>query len=574
MTKIEDHAPAKDDAPAFSEEAIALEFATRHADTLRYVAKWGKWFVWDGACWREDVKRRVFTLARKLCREVARTANKPSIGKAIANAKTRAAVVTLAGEDSRLVVTIDQWDKDPWVINTPGGVVDLRTGKLREHRADDYMTKITAASPGGDCPRWKQFLKQITNGDEDLQRYLQCMAGYFLTGNTREQELYFFWGTGNNGKSVWVLVISGILNDYHVQSSIETFTASKFDRHPTELAKLCGARLVTASETEEDRRWSEARIKDLTGQDMISARWMRQDFFSFYPQFKLLFLGNHMPTLRVVNKAISRRFNRIPFNFTISDDQVNKNLAAELKAQEGPGILAWAIEGCLKWQEEGMNPPKVVTDATEAYLESQDVIGEWLEDCFERDAYGWVSSTDFFNSWQPWAEARQEWVGSVKRLSMKLEDRGLIKCRNKEQTQNGFAGWRLKNREKEEPKKVLWMFIEKDTPASNRHDGAVLAGLVAEVSNQTERDGASRWPVRDYHAEMVGGKERIEQSREPARRRPARRTRSAVLRKPIGDGLARYSKENLLRPSRARALGDMARRPNLIRLLPVAGRRC
>jgi phage/plasmid-associated DNA primase len=214
----------------------------------------------------------------------------------------------------------------------------------------------------------------------------------------------------------------------------------------------------------------------------VSARWMRQDFFSFYPQFKLLFSGNHMPTLRVVNKAITRRFNRIPFNFTIPDDQVNKNLAAELKAQEGPGILAWAIEGCLKWQEEGMNPPKVVTDATEAYLESQDVIGEWLEDCFEPDAYGWVSSTDFFNSWQPWAEARQEWVGSVKRLSMKLEDRGLIKRRNKEQTQNGFAGWRLKklSQQKEEPKKVLWMFIERDTPASNGHDGAILVALKHE----------------------------------------------------------------------------------------------
>jgi putative DNA primase/helicase len=376
------------------------------------------------------------------------------------------------------VATIDQWDKDPWVINTPGGVVDLRTGKLREHRIDDYMTKIAAASPGGDCPRWKEFLKQITDGNEDLQRYLQRIAGYSLTGNTREQELYFFWGTGNNGKSVWVLVISGILNDYHVTAPIETFTASKFDRHPTELAKLHSARLVTAAETEEGRRWNEARIKELTGGDKVSGRFMRQDFFDFIPQFKLLFLGNHMPTLRIVNKAITRRFNRIPFNVTIADDQVNKNLAAEFKAQEGPGILAWAIEGCLEWQRIGMCPPKVVTDATEAYLESQDVLGEWMGECWEKNAFGFISATEAFASWQPWAEARQEWVGSVKTLSARLEDRGLRKGRNKEQTKQGFLGWRLKE-PPAKPTKVLLMHIENETFGGNgaNHEGAVLVSL-------------------------------------------------------------------------------------------------
>ena len=305
---IEDTAPVDDTAPEFSEQAIAQEFADRHFDELRYVAQWSKWFIWDGTCWREDRKRCVYTHANKLCREIARSANKPGVAKTIASAKTRAAVVALAGEDTRLVAGVDQWDTDPWLLNTPGGVVDLRNGKLRPHNNTDYMTKMTAASPGGECPRWKKFIQEITNSDEELQRYLQRIAGYALTGITREQELFFFYGSGNNGKGVWVLVISGILNDYHVGSTIETFSASEYDRHPTELAKLQGARLVTASETEEGRRWAEARIKELTGGDIISARFMRQDFFSFYPQFKLLFTGNHMPTLRVVNKAIVRRF--------------------------------------------------------------------------------------------------------------------------------------------------------------------------------------------------------------------------------------------------------------------------
>ena len=429
-------------APAFSEEAIAILFATTHADKLRYVSKWGTWLIWDGTCWRFDEKRRVFTLARELCRRIALSANKPKEAKLIASAKTRAAVVGLAGEDRRLAATVDQWDQDPWLLNTPGGVVDLQTGEMRPHDPADYMTKQCAVLPGGKCPRWKKFLSEITGGDSELQKYLQRVAGYCLTGSTREQQLFFFYGSGENGKGTWVRAMSGVLRDYHRSAPIETFTTSHNDRHPTDLAGLMGARLVTASETEDGRRWSEARIKELTGGDQISARFMRQDFFDFTPAFKLLFSGNHMPALRTVNRAITRRFNRVPFTVTIA--KVNKNLDAELKA-EWPGILAWAIEGCLQWQKTGLEPPTAVTDATASYLESQDILGEWLDETCVRDANAWVGSIDLFNSWQPWAEEREEWVGSVKTLSAKLEDRGEFRAgRNKEKTKRGFYGLRLR----------------------------------------------------------------------------------------------------------------------------------
>jgi putative DNA primase/helicase len=432
-------------APAHSEEAIALEFARRHADRLRYVAKWNQWLTWDGTCWRRDETRKVFTMARELCREFARTVNKPSESKRIASAKTRAAVVSLAAEDRRLTATTEQWDADPWLLNTPGGIVDLRTGKMREHRTTDYMTKQTAVSPEGKCPTWIKFMNEVTDGDKELQSYLQRVSGYCLTGVTREQELFFFYGSGGNGKGVWVLAISGVLHDYHRAASIETFTVTQSDRHPTDLAGLMGARLVTAAETEDARRWSEARIKELTGGDKISARFMRQDFFDYTPQFKLLFSGNHMPTLRTVNKAITRRFNRIPFAVTIAN--VNKNLSEEMKA-EWPGILTWAIEGCVRWQQIGLCPPAIVTEATKSYLESQDILGEWLNECCVRDANAWTSSTDLFDSWKDWAEQRDEWVGSVKTLSAKLEDRGeFAKRRNPEKTKHGFAGLRLKEAE-------------------------------------------------------------------------------------------------------------------------------
>jgi putative DNA primase/helicase len=423
---------------------LALEFAERHADKLRYVAKWNQWFLWDGTCWHMDETRRVFTLARELCREVAAGINKAGERKRIASAKTRAAVVSLAGEDLRLSATIDQWDTDPWLLNTPGGVVDLRTGKLREHRADDYMTKQVAVSPGGKCPRWRKFMTEITGGDAKLQDYLKRMAGYCLTGDTSEQELFFFYGSGNNGKGVWVQTFSGGMRDYHEPSSIETFTVAHTERHPTELAALRGARLVTAAETEEGRRWAEARIKEMTGGDAITARFMRQDFFSYIPQFKLLFSGNHMPTLRSVNKAITRRFNRIPFGVTIPDDEVDPHLADKLKA-EWPGILAWAIEGCLEWQRIGLSPPEAVTAATDSYLESEDILGEWLGECCELDANAWTSTTDLFDSWKQWATVRDEWIGSVKTFSQRLEDRGkFTRRKSKDQTQRGFAGLQLK----------------------------------------------------------------------------------------------------------------------------------
>jgi putative DNA primase/helicase len=430
-----------DDAPGFSEEWLALLFAKVHANELRHVAKFGQWFLWNGSRWSMDETRKTFSLARDLCRQSALKLDLPGTRRSIASARTRAAVVSLAGEDRRLVATSDQWDSDPWLLNTPGGVVDLHTGKLRPHKLEDYMTKQTAVSPGGDCPLWKKFLKEITAGDGELQRYLQRIAGYALTGDTSEQELFFCYGEGNNGKGVFVGAIAGILADYHVSTSIETFTVSNSDRHPTELARLWGARLVTSSETEENRRWAEARIKELTGGDRITARFMRQDFFEFTPQFKLLFSGNHMPTLRSVNKAITRRFNRIPFSVTISDDRVDTHLADKLRC-EWPGILQWMVDGCLEWQRIGLAPPAAVTMATETYLEGEDIIGTWLGECCQLDANGWESSTGLYKSWQPWAEERQEWVGSVRTLSAKLEDRGFVK--HNTNVGKGFRGLRLK----------------------------------------------------------------------------------------------------------------------------------
>ncbi len=314
-------------------------------------------------------------------------------------------------------------------LNTPDGVVDLRTGKIRPHRASDYFTKLAAVGPGNaDCPRWKAHLRRILNDDPDLISYLQRVLGYALTGSTREHALFFGYGTGANGKGVTVNTAAGILGDYAQTAAVETFTASHTDRHTTELAALRGARLVTVAETEEGRRWAESRIKTLTGGDTIRARFMRQDDFEFQPQFKLLISGNHKPGLRSVDEAIRRRFHLIPFVVTIPPDERDPDLAEKLKP-EWPAILAWMVAGCLAWQRDRLNPPAAVRDATSAYLDAQDALAAWLEECCEQEPFAFETRAALFNSWSAWATAAGEHVGTRARFLDALEARGFEPAR-------------------------------------------------------------------------------------------------------------------------------------------------
>jgi putative DNA primase/helicase len=279
--------PAEDVLPpGFTEDSLALDFASAHANELRYVAAWGKWLAWTGTHWEIENTLDVFDKARKICRAAAARCNKPSISGALAKAKTVAAVEMLSRSDRRIAATTGQWDVDQWILNTPSGIVDLKTGQLRPHRQDDYATKITAVAPGATCPQFLEFLATITNCSADLIDYIQRAFGYALTGDTREHALFFFHGTGANGKSVLVSTFSGILGSYHKTAPIETFVASNIASHPTDLAGLMGARLVTAVETEEGRRWAESKIKSLTGGDQISARFimrrLRPDADTFF----------------------------------------------------------------------------------------------------------------------------------------------------------------------------------------------------------------------------------------------------------------------------------------------------
>ena len=214
----------------------------------------------------------------------------------------------------------DQWDMDTWLANTPAGVVNLRTGKLRPHSPEDYLSEITAVGPDASCPTplWSAFLARVTGGDAELE-CVHCARSRLCHDrrDTRARNVFRLRHRSLTEESVLTSTVAGILGDYHVSAPVETFVASNQERHPTDLAGLRGARLVTAVETEEGRRWAEAKIKTLTGGDRVRARFMRQDFFEFVPQFKLWIAGNHKPHLRSVDEAIRRRFHLLPFMVTI-----------------------------------------------------------------------------------------------------------------------------------------------------------------------------------------------------------------------------------------------------------------
>jgi putative DNA primase/helicase len=480
-------------APAFSEEHLALEFAARHHDEFRYVAKGIGWMRWEETRWREDDKLAAFDRARALGREFARRAGKRR-AHAIASAKTRAAVVSLVQSDERIAATADQWDSDPWLLNTPGGTIDLKTGRLRPHERADYITKITAVAPDPNCPAplWMAFLERVTAGDKDLQAYLQRVAGYMLTGLTIEHALFFLYGTGANGKSVFIKTITSVAADYHRPVPMEALMWSRNERHPTDIAGLRGARIGSAIETGRGRNWDEPKIMLLTGGDKISARLMRQDFFDFTPQFKLIIAGNHKPGLRSVNEAIRRRLHLVPFTVTIPKEERDPQLGEKLKS-EWPGVLAWMIEGCLEWQRLGLAPPKIVTEATDEYLEAQDMLAQWLNDHCEVDKKARESSSRLYGSWQVWCELQGEKPGHQRAFNDELEQKGFK--RSKEERGYVFRGWLSVELDRLQGERLC------DRPVSLHtvlHMTQELRTLLAELGLNDETRSGQQPVLRDY----------------------------------------------------------------------------
>lgn len=413
-----------------SEDSVALAFADLYRGKLLFDHDAGAWFQWDGSRWKQERTRLAFEWVRQLARELSDT-EKNTMRARIRKVSFASGVEKFAQADRAFAVTSEEWDTDPFLLITPGGTVDLHTDTMRKADPADRISKLTAVAPAEttDCPRWLAFLDESTGSDAAMIRFLQQWCGYSLTGDTREHAFLFCHGPGKNGKTTFIRTVTGILSDYATTAAMSTFTTSKWEPHPTDLAALRGARMVTASETEEDRHWAEVRIKQLTGGDTIAARFMRQDFFNYRPTCKLLIIGNHAPNLHNVDEAMRRRINIVPFVRTPANP--DKELFEKLRA-EWPAILRWMIVGCVNWQENELTPASSIIAATAEYFENQDLFGQWLDekcDAEPGNEFKTATSAQLFKSWSEFTQAAGEEPGTRKGFGMLLERRGFTRDR-------------------------------------------------------------------------------------------------------------------------------------------------
>lgn len=418
------------DGATVTEDSATIRFVELYADRLRFCHDHKAWFEWTGAAWRQNRTGLAFRWARELARELAQPFDDdPKVQAVLGKTAFAAGVEKFARTDAAFAVTQEHWDADLWLLGTPGGTVDLRTGELREPDPADGITKLTAVTPAEtpDCPIWLAFLDEATKGDPQMIRLLRQLAGYALVGDAREEILPFAFGGGGNGKGVTINTLARIMGDYAVTASMDTFMASTGDKHSTDLAMLRGARLVTASETEEGRAWAESRIKQMTGRDPITARFMRCDNFTYQPQFLLLIMGNNKPNLNNVDDAMRRRFIMLPFE---NKPAVADTTLPDKLRDEWPAILRWAIEGCLDWQMNGLVRSDRDKAATAEYFADQDAFGQWLDedcDCEPGNDYKTGGSGDLFRSWQAFARRVGEEAGSQKEFSGRMTKRGFEK---------------------------------------------------------------------------------------------------------------------------------------------------
>lgn len=406
-----------------TEESLAREFVAMHGNGWRFDHTLRAWYRWDGQRWARDECRLIVNEIAEHLRIAGAATKSPGI----ASTKTAKGVETFAASNPMVATTTLRWDADPWLLGTKSGTVDLRTGELQRATPDQLITKIAAVAPGvGEPVLWLRFLTEAVGGDVDMVAFLRRWCGYCLTGSIREHAFAFVHGPGGNGKSVFLNTLTGIMGDYAVTAPMETFADSRNDRHPTDLAMLKGARLVSASETERGRGWAEAKVKSMTGGDKIAARFMHGNFFEYQPVFKLLIVGNHAPSLRNVDEAMRRRLNIMPF--IVKPTSPDRDLEMKLR-REWPQILAWAIAGCVEWQNSGLARPAAVADATEIYFTDQDVFGQWLADRCECETSAWELPDQLYKSWCEYAREAGEHPGTNKDFKSALELRGMLRAK-------------------------------------------------------------------------------------------------------------------------------------------------
>jgi len=405
--------------PAIAEEHMtdlgnARRFITQHEEKVRSIMSSRRpWYVWDDQRWTPDTTGEVDRMAKQTVRRLYSEAGemeddekRDAMLKHAAKSESAGhvrAMMELAATEQELSTTTAQLDANLWLLNVLNGTIDLRTGVLRQHRREDLITKLASVEydPKARAPRWKKFMLEIMNGDEELVAFLQRAVGYALTGDTREQCLFFCYGQGSNGKSTFLETIRSLFGEYAKQSDFSTFLASRNEGPRNDLARMHGARLVTASEADSERGFDGRIIKLLTGDDTIVARKLYEEYAEFKPQHKLFLAANHKPIVKEQTEGFWRRIRLIPFTVVFSKDKRDKRLGKKL-LEELPGILNWAIEGCRLWRKEGLHEPEAVKRATYSYRDENDILGEFLVHSCRINPESWTSTPALYRAFSDW----------------------------------------------------------------------------------------------------------------------------------------------------------------------------
>lgn len=407
--------------------------AVRHGRDLRFCHAWGKWLIWDSQRFRQDdtgeIDRRAKETAQHIYQEAADcpdTARQTELAKHALRSQSHARVqsmIALAKSEPDIPSRPGDWDKQPRLLTCKNGTIDLRTGHLQESRREDMGTKCagTEYDPEAVAPRWEAFLETVLP-NAALRGFFQRFIGYSLTGDVSEQCLGFLYGSGSNGKSTALRAIMDTLGDYALQAAPDLLIAREASGGPNnDVAELQGIRLVATIEVEDGKRMAEGLVKQITGGDRIKARYMRQDFFEFEPTHKILLAANHKPTIRGQDLAIWRRIKVIPFEVQIIDGDKDPHLLEKLRA-EMPGILAWAVRGCLEWQRIGLAEPAAVKEATAAYQAGEDVLGDFLGECCVLLPTLKVTAAVLYSTYFKWAEVNNERALSKKNFGARLQE--------------------------------------------------------------------------------------------------------------------------------------------------------
>ena len=417
-------------------------FAHLYKDCLRYDHTHKRWLLWQGHWWAEDVDGKVHRMAKEAARTRLVYAANISTAEEYMKKETKWAIksesrprleaaLKLAQSEKPLADTGIDWDSDPWLLGVANGVIELRTGKLRDGRSSDKITLHTDISfdPQAQCPRWSQFLEEIFGGDRELVAFVQRAVGYCLTGRTEEQCLFLCYGVGANGKSTLLKLLRYVLGDYAYNLPFSAFELKARSSIPNDIAALAGRRFVTAIETNESAQLNEGRIKALTGCDPVTARFLYREFFTFLPLAKFWLAFNHKPQVVDDSHGFWRRIRLMPFLKEFKEEADDQALEPKLQ-REGQGILAWAVRGCLEWQEKGLGMPAVVREATQAYREENDPLDDFITERCIVDPSVWTTASAIWKDYKHWADQSGEDKPIDRRaFSRLLQARGFKKRR-------------------------------------------------------------------------------------------------------------------------------------------------